>query len=160
MTHIYTKTGDQGCTSLADGARVLKSDARVETYGTMDELQAQLGMARALASDDGAQDVASCLKHVEERLFHAMAQIAGAHDDDAISESDIAWIEGQIDAHAPTRFQFVVPGDDIPSAQMHIARTVARRCERRLVQLAQTEKVPEAVLIYVNRISDLLYCLA
>lgn len=160
MTKISTKTGDGGTTALASGERVSKSDARVETYGTIDELQAQLGMARAFAMSADQDDVAADLKRIEERLFHVMAQVADAPSSNPITEEDVQWLESRTDAYAPERFAFVIPGNSIPSASLHVARTVARRCERQLVRLAQEEPVDPTLLAYLNRLSDLLYCMA
>lgn len=155
--HIYTRSGDEGCTSLASGTRISKADVRVEAYGTVDELQAQLGMARALIPEKQA---AADIRHVEERLYDAMAELADGSGNACITEEDVKWIEGRIDEYAPECFSFVVPGENVPSAALHVARTVARRCERRVVQLSQTEPVRPLLLMYLNRISDFCYALA
>ncbi len=156
--NLYTKSGDEGFTSLASGQRLSKADERVEAYGTVDELQAQLGFARALVRTADAP-LAADLEHIEERLYDAMAQLAGGQEA-RITEGDIQWLEGRIDQYAPERFSFVVPGENVPSAALHVARTVARRCERRIVALSRTGAVAPELLTFFNRISDLCYAMA
>lgn len=157
MMPLYTRTGDEGRTSLAAGQRISKCSERVEAYGAIDELQAHLGMARALVDD---ADVAACLLHVEERLYDVMAELADPEGGARVAPEDVAWLEEQIDRYAPERFAFVVPGEDRASAALHVARTVARRAERRVVALAQEEAVSANVLQTLNRISDLCYAMA
>ena len=157
MVALYTRTGDEGKTSLATGRRVPKCSARVEAFGTGDELQAQLGMARALVDD---ADIAADLLHVEERLYDAMAELADPEGAARVTAEDVAWLEDRIDHYAPERFAFVVPGESEPTAALHVARAVARRAERRAVALAQAEEVSANVLQMLNRISDLCYAMA
>lgn len=158
LMNLYTRSGDEGFTSLASGQRLSKADERVEAYGTVDELQAHLGFARALVCDADAS-LAADLKHIEERLYDAMAELAEAQEA-RITEADIQWLEEKIDQYAPGRFSFVVPGENVPSAALHVTRTVARRCERRIVTLSRTVTVAPELLTFFNRISDLCYAMA
>lgn len=153
---LYTKSGDEGLTSLASGQRLSKADERVEAYGTVDELQAHLGLARAHVRDAA---MAEDIQHVEERLFDAMAELADAQEA-RITEADIQWLEEKIDQYAPSCFSFVVPGENVPSAALHVARTVARRCERRIVSLSSGAEVASELLVFFNRVSDLCYAMA
>lgn len=154
---VYTRTGDTGMTSLYSGERASKASLRVEAYGTMDELQAQLGVARAYIDD---ADVDETLFHVEELMVSAMAELATIGSEERLGLDDIAWIEERIDRHSPDEFSFRVPGANAPSAQLHLARTVARRCERRIVELKEHDAVNDGLLKFVNRVSDLCYVLA
>lgn len=154
---VYTKTGDAGTTSLYSGERVSKADLRVEAYGTMDELQAQLGVARAHIDD---ADVDETLFHVEELMVGAMAELATIGSEERLGSADIAWIEERIDRYSPDRFSFRVPGATVPSAQLHLARAVARRCERRIVELKEHDAIGDGLLKFINRVSDLCYVLA
>lgn len=157
----YTKTGDAGETSLYTGERVPKSSARVEAYGTMDELQAFMGLARARVDDP---EVNADIEAVESKLASVMAELASTGCVAYVSDDDVLEIEGTIDKYAGRidahGFKFVVPGVSVPSSILHVARTVARRCERRVLAHAEREAVRPALLQYVNRLSDLLYALA
>ena len=143
MMALYTRTGDEGKTSLATGRRVPKCSARVEAFGTVDDA-----------------DIAADLLHVEERLYDAMAELADPEGAARVTAEDVAWLEDRIDHYAPERFAFVVPGESEPTAALHVARAVARRAERRAVALAQAEEVSANVLQMLNRISDLCYAMA
>lgn len=162
---IYTKTGDSGETALFGGARVSKADPRVESYGDVDELNAQLGVARAAGLPD---DIDGLLATVQAKLFDVGAELATAPGSKAskmprVSEADVAVLEAAID-----RFEeeleplqnFILPGGAAAAAWLHVGRTVARRAERRVVALAAQTEVRPTVVHYLNRLSDLLFVLA
>ncbi len=161
---IYTKTGDAGETGLFDGTRVLKSDGRVATYGEVDELNACLGLARAASGD---AQLNGMLERMQRDLFALGAtladpshRIADRVTKAAISPEDISQLENWIDTLetelTPLR-RFILPGGSPSAAALHVARTVCRRAERAMVALGGLE--PE-LLIYINRISDLLFVMA
>lgn len=154
---VYTKTGDAGETSLYSGERVSKADLRVEAYGTMDELQSQLGFARVCIDD---ADVDEVLAHVEELLVSAMAELATVDPEERLDPADLVWIESCIDRYSPDKFSFRVPGVTEPSARLHLARAIARRCERRMVESSQVNMVSDSLMKFINRVSDLCYVLA
>lgn len=166
MAKIYTKTGDGGTTGLLGRGRVSKGDVRIEAYGTVDELNAAIGAAR---SADGAAAADGLLARLQHELFDAGAALADPDPDGPfhhmIVPAHAAGLERDIDAMeadlAPLT-QFILPGGCPAAAQVHVARTVARRAERAAVRLAAEpgESVPEPLLIYLNRISDLLFVLA
>lgn len=163
---LYTRTGDSGETALFDGTRVSKSDPRVDAYGHVDELNATLGAARA-AGMDPALDAQ--LGHLQRDLFalgsrlaDPACRIAGRVTKAAITDDDIARLEGWIDAAdaevAPLR-RFILPGGSPAAAALHVARTVCRRAERQVVALGP-DAVEPVLVIYLNRLSDLLFVLA
>ena len=165
LTKIYTRGGDSGETSLGDGARVQKHALRVETYGTVDEANAAVGVARLSA--DGEVD--AILGRIQNDLFDLGADLCRPEDGRKgegalrISAAQVTRLEAEIDelnaGLAPLE-SFVLPGGGGASAQLHVARTVARRAERLAVALAAEERInPEAVK-YLNRLSDLLFVLA
>ena len=162
---IYTRTGDDGSTGLLGAGRVSKSAPRVEAFGSVDELNAALGVARALDTEGW---VASELALAQARLFAIGAELASPDPSalatlDRIAERDVAEIEGWIDRFdlelAPLK-NFILPGGSLLAAQLHLARTVCRRAERRVVALARLEKVEEILVRYLNRLADLLFVLA
>jgi ATP:cob(I)alamin adenosyltransferase len=165
MTSIYTKGGDGGSTGLLGGSRVSKAALRVECYGAIDEANSSMGLARALSEWDF---VKLPLKEIQSRLFVFAAEVAGDAEGvkrlkDRIDEEDVAKLEHLIDrcmAAAGEMHSFVTPGEDAPSAALHVARTVARRAERLLIRLAETEDVRAVLIKYANRLSDALYALA
>lgn len=163
---IYTKTGDAGETGLYGGTRVSKTDARVEAYGTVDELNALLGLARAHASD---VQVDRTLEDVQNALFDVGADLATPVDAKArgkitpVDADDVAWLEDQIDRYDADLGQleaFILPGGNPTGATLHTARAVARRAERRVVALEDRHELNEHVRVYLNRLSDLLFVLA
>ena len=164
---IYTKTGDRGETSLFDNTRVSKADARVDAYGEVDEINACLGAARAAGVD---ADIGSALEAIQKDLFalgarlaDPSARIAARVMKAAIGESDVQRLEAIIDRleeELPPLRRFILPGGGPAGAALHLARTVCRRAERRLVSLAGQEEVDPLVLAYLNRLSDLLFVLA
>lgn len=162
---IYTKTGDAGETSLFGGRRVSKNHLRVEAYGTIDELNSLLGMARALSPSDRGDN---WLAEVQHQLFHLGADLATPQDAKSdwitrIAADDVKWLETTIDEMtselAPLK-NFVLPGGAAAAATLQVARAVSRRAERRIVPLAETEDIGDFVLPYVNRLSDWLFTLA
>jgi len=162
---IYTRTGDDGSTGLLGPGRVPKDAPRVEAYGTVDELNASLGVARAL---DTARWIDPELSAIQARLFNLGAELAtleaGALGKLArVSEDDVRALEGWIDARekdlTPLK-RFILPGGSPLAAELHRARTVCRRAERRLVALAQKESVEPRLVRYLNRLGDLLFVLA
>lgn len=165
---IYTRTGDEGGTALFGGGRVAKDHPRVEAYGDVDELNASLGFARCVEMMPRIDEV---LVPIQRDLFAIGAllatpdhvkmreQLAKARvDDDRIAELEhaIDACEAELD---PLR-SFIVPGGTPKAAALHVARTVCRRAERRVVHLAQDTELPALVVIYLNRLSDLLFMLA
>ena len=162
---IYTRTGDAGETSLFDGTRVSKSDARVEAYGEVDELNAWLGLARASRLDP---DLDEALVRIQRDLFALGAQLADPADKIAdrvtkatIGDDDVVRLEQLIDrleAELPPLRRFILAGGSPAGAALHVARTVCRRAERRMVSLEP--RVDQVLLRYVNRLSDLLFVLA
>ena len=166
MPRIYTKTGDKGLTGLVGGGRVSKSDARVEALGGVDEANACIGVSRLDASD--MQDIDSLLSRVQNELFNLGALLAtpsGKAKPGApgISPGQIERLETEIDRFEaslePLR-NFVLPAGSPLAAHIHLARTVCRRAERAVVALAGETEVPKEAVIYLNRLSDLLFVLA
>ncbi len=162
---IYTRIGDDGSTSLFSGGRVPKHHLRVESYGTVDELNSALGLARALQPLPGTDDR---LHAVQRGLFHLGADLATPLDAQAsfvvrVRSEDVAWLEGQIDAltaDLPPLKAFILPGGVPVAAQIHIARTVCRRAERLTAALADQEPLNPQAVPYLNRLSDFLFTLA
>ncbi len=162
---IYTKTGDDGTTSLFSGGRVLKSHLRVEAYGTVDELNSALGLARAFQP---SAPVDGWLAQVQRQLFHLGADLAtplDAHREWVVrlDAAAIAWLEARIDdmtAALPPLTNFILPGGSPAAAQLHVARTICRRAERLVVALQEYEAIGDHALVYLNRLSDFLFVLA
>lgn len=163
---IYTKTGDDGETGLYGGGRVSKDDARIEAYGTVDELNALLGLAR---TEPLPAQIDQLLRQIQNELFDVGAELA-TRDPTArlattLGDRQIGALEKSIDDFeatlAPLR-QFILPGGTSSAAALHLARTVCRRAERRVVSLAAVpnEHVSTALVVYLNRLSDLLFVLA
>ena len=161
---IYTKTGDRGTTSIIGGKQVLKCDARVEAYGTVDELNADLGLLRDLSEDE--QQVV--LLRIQRRLFDIQSLLAAEEPEKhsflkPIQDNEVLFLETEIDrmSHEIPPFKaFILAGGHPLVSQIHVARCICRRAERRVVALAQTAAVQENVLRYINRLSDYLFVLA
>ena len=160
---IYTRTGDGGDTGLFDGTRVPKNDPRVAAYGDVDELNAWLGLVRTSLTNDR---LGSMLEQIQRDLFALGARladpshkIAGRVTKAAISPDDIArleaWID-QLESELPPLRRFILAGGSPGGAALHVARTVCRRAERRIVALGPDAVEPD-VLVYINRLSDLLF---
>ena len=169
---IYTKTGDRGETGLFGGHRVRKDDARVEAYGEVDELNSVLGVAAARLDGAGQADVSAELRRIQADLFTIGANLATPRPEDRgrpnahIPELDSGrvpaleqWIDRAEEELEPLR-TFVLPGGTEAAAFLHLARTVCRRAERRAVTLAREAHIDETFLVYLNRLSDLLFVLA
>jgi len=168
---IYTRTGDQGQTGLYGGTRVSKADPRVAAYGDVDELNACLGMVRA--QGELAEDIVALLEQLQKDLFAIGARLANPSDkpsrrstmDDrrsTIDDASVAHLEAAIDrleAELPPLRRFILPGGSRAGALLHFSRTVCRRAERAIVSLG-AEHVDQHLVIYVNRLSDLLFVMA
>ena len=165
---IYTRTGDSGSTGLFGGGRVEKDDPRVEAYGEIDELNAVLGMARAVEMMPRIDEV---LVPIQRDLFSLGALLATPDHEKMkqqlskarIDEGRIAELEQLIDegeAELEPLKAFILPGGTPKAAALHVARTVCRRAERRVVALQREVEIPQLVVIYLNRLSDLLFVLA
>ena len=162
---IYTKTGDAGETSLFGGGRVPKHHARVAAYGTIDEFNSVLGLARAACPSELGD---KWLEVAQNQLFHLGADLATPLDAKAdwitrISEADIAWLESTIDRMSgdlTPLANFILPGGTLAAAQLQVARAVCRRAERLIVGLSECEDLGSHALPYVNRLSDWLFTLA
>jgi cob(I)alamin adenosyltransferase len=164
---IYTKAGDDGSTSLlgGGGARVRKSDLRIECYGTVDELNATLGWV-AVSAPSGAAEVTGAVREIQNELFVIGSHLAIA-DGSApppslppLEESAVSRLEMQIDAATaklPPLRNFILPGGTELAARLHVARTVCRRAERQLVRFAADRPVAATILTYLNRLSDWLF---
>lgn len=165
LTRIYTKTGDKGETSLGDGKRVAKHALRVEAFGTVDEANAAIGLARLSAK--GKLD--AMLARIQNDLFDLGADLCVPERAEStrsrlrIVEAQVERLEREIDAmNAKLKplDSFVLPGGSAAAAHLHLARAIVRRAERLMVELAQSEKVGEAALRYINRLSDHLFVMS
>lgn len=162
---IYTRTGDDGTTSLFSGGRVRKDHLRVEAYGTVDELNSVLGVARTLQPQG---ELATWLEQIQNQLFHLGSDLATPLDAKAdwvvrVEESAVQWLESSIDAmteQLPALKTFILPGGTPIAAYLHVARTVCRRAERLTVALAEHEDLGPWTLQYLNRLSDWLFTAA
>jgi cob(I)alamin adenosyltransferase len=164
---IYTKTGDDGTTGLLGAGRVPKDDPRIESYGTVDELNAVLGLARATGGLD--TDTDSLVARVQNDLFAVGAALADPDPNgkfhNAVAEGYADRLEAEIDrleAELPPLTQFILPGGTAAAAQLHLARTICRRSERLVVHLGNQPgvDVPHHLICYLNRLSDFLFVLA
>lgn len=164
---IYTKTGDKGATSLIGGIRVPKNHIRIEAYGTVDELNSQIGVISDLA---GLPQVTEWLREIQDRLFTIGSVLATAPDKEVkmklpdLHDSDITWLEQRIDEMnevLPEMRSFILPGGQVAGSMAHVARCVCRRAERICVGMTEHgEEVPDLVLQYLNRLSDFLFVIA
>jgi len=162
---IYTKTGDSGKTSLIGGTRVPKHHLRIETYGTVDELNSNIGMIRDLLQDTNA---VSTLKEIQDRLFTIGSILASDPEKSRMKlpdlhESDVALLEKEMDSMnevLPELKSFILPGGHTHSSWCHLARCVCRRCERLVSHLSEENEVNPLILIYLNRLSDYLFVLS
>ncbi|HLL02415.1 MAG TPA: cob(I)yrinic acid a,c-diamide adenosyltransferase [Myxococcaceae bacterium] len=163
---IYTKTGDAGETGLFGGGRVSKDDERVDAYGEVDELNATLGLARGF-SVPGELD--GLLQRLQDQLFTVGAVLATPLDTKAsahIPQLKPEWVEAMekaidgFETELPKMTHFILPGGSQASSALHLARTVCRRAERRVVPMLREGKVPAEVGVFLNRLSDLLFVMA
>ena len=165
MANIYTKTGDKGTTGLYGGSRVDKDSMNVDVYGTIDEAISVLGMAYAQTE---TAEIKEYINHIQKRMFQAGAEFASDERGiqmlkDKISEDDIKYLEDIIDKSTEVNGlmrEFVVPGVNPSSAALHMARTVVRRAERKIVTLAREIPVREELRKYINRLSDACFAMA
>ncbi len=164
---IYTKTGDDGGTALFAGPRVSKDHPRIEAYGAVDELNAVLGMARSESSLP--DDINALLAEIQHTLFAVGAELATPepqkHGTALVTVAQTEWLERAIDEHEsrlPPLRQFILPGGTPAAAALHMARTVCRRAERRIVTLGQVSEatISPHVIAWINRLGDLLFVLA
>jgi len=164
---IYTKTGDKGKTSLIGGTKVPKNDIRIETYGTVDELNSWIGLINDQLTDDNLRKE---LKEIQDRLFTIGSSLATDTEKEPkmklpdLNESDIHFLEKSIDAmtaELPAMKHFILPGGHVTVSSIHITRCVCRRAERLVVNMQQHDLfVDEKVIQYLNRLSDYLFTLA
>ena len=168
LNRIYTRTGDDGTTALGSGARRKKYDLRVSAYGTLDEVNAVIGIARLHAGGDRALD--AMLAHIQNDLFDVEADLCLSEKGPGgarmtVTDAQVEWLEQRIDELnadlAPLR-SFILPGGLPPGAYLHLARTICRRAERLIAELMDKadESVTPEVLQYVNRLSDYLFVAA
>ena len=168
LNRIYTRTGDDGTTSLGSGARRKKYDLRVAAYGTLDEVCATIGLARLHTASDAALD--AMLKRIQNDVFDVEADLCLSEKGPGgarltVTGAQVAWLEAQIDTLnadlAPLR-SFVLPGGTPAAAYLHLARTVCRRAERNLVTLYHTPgvQISERLMRYLNRLGDYLFVAA
>lgn len=173
ITRVYTRTGDDGTTALVGGARVAKDSSRIESYGSIDELNAVLGIARVyneerLADGPAHQRLDGILRQIQEELFDLGSELATPNDFTykgmhRFTEAEVGAIEALIDQcqeNLEPLKSFVLPGGGKIGAQLHQCRTVCRRAEREILRLSRKEPVNEWLLKYVNRLSDLFFVLA
>jgi cob(I)alamin adenosyltransferase len=167
LNRIYTKTGDQGQTHLAGGQRVSKDSPRIECYGTVDELNAFIGMAAITAASTGESvpALAPILRRVQHELFNLGSILATKPEDvhpkqARVTEAEVQQLESEIDRMnadlAPLR-SFVLPGGTRLNTELHVCRTVCRRAERLAVSLGREESVPPEAIQYLNRLSDAFF---
>ena len=162
INRVYTRTGDQGQTSLVGGARVSKASLRVDAYGDVDELNCVIGLARARMVD---REIDEVLGLIQNDLFTLGADLASPSEIGVprIEESFTRKLEELADrflAELEPLKEFILPGGSEAGAVLHLARTVARRAERRVVELFETEQLNPETIVYLNRLSDLLFILA
>jgi cob(I)alamin adenosyltransferase len=159
LTKIYTRTGDQGTTGLADGSRVSKDAARIEAMGAVDELNSSLGV---LLAENLPEDVRACLTGVQHDLFDLGGELS-VPGHAVMQAAHVARLEDLLEnfnAVLPPLKDFILPGGSRAAGLAHVARVVCRRAERRLVALSHVEKLAPTLLQYLNRLSDLLFVLA
>ena len=162
---IYTKTGDKGTTALIGGRRVPKYDLRIETYGTVDELNSWIGLIRDQAIDAHYRKI---LMEIQDRLFSLESLLAKGPDSEKISlpemkEADIELLEKEIDTmneHLPVLTSFILPGGNTTVSYCHLARTVCRRAERLAIRMNEEYAVEPINIKYLNRLSDYLFVLS
>jgi len=163
---IYTKKGDDGTTELLGGKRVSKYDIRLEAYGTVDELNAHIGLIR---SCDLPDVVMKLLVKIQNKLFNIGSYLATDEKGKAliseliITEKEVNILEKAIDkfdSQLPKLTQFILPGGSALAAQCHVARTVCRRAERRIVEFSENNKIEPEIIRYLNRLSDLFFVMA
>ncbi|QJD30302.1 cob(I)yrinic acid a,c-diamide adenosyltransferase [Methylococcus geothermalis] len=159
LTRIYTRTGDDGTTGLGDGGRTDKDSLRIEACGAVDELNSTLGVVLTQAT---SEELRTCLAEVQQTLFDLGGELS-LPGQTLMQARQTEWLEAWLNhfnGQLPPLKDFVLPGGSLPAAYCHVARTVCRRAERRLVALARAESVNPASLAYLNRLSDFLFVVA
>jgi len=162
LSAIATRTGDAGSTGLGDGSRVSKSDARVAAMGDVDELNSGLGLLLAFGLGSEELDMKSLLTEIQQDLFDLGGELSIPGYTLLKTERVAAldqWL-ARANATLPRLEEFIIPGGSVAAAQAHVCRTVCRRAERAVVELAETQAVSNAVRQYLNRLSDLLFVMA
>lgn len=165
INRVYTRKGDLGETRLVGGQRVSKADLRIESYGTVDELNAYIGAARLSCIEMGCHKLADVLYGVQNALFNLGSLLATKLEDlyptqPQVTAEDVERLEQSIDQYnqdLPTLRSFVLPGGNRPNVELHMARTICRRAERICVRLSELESIGEQVIPYLNRLSDALF---
>ena len=166
---IYTKTGDKGTTSLFDGTRVSKNNLRVDTYGSVDELNSQIGVVIAhLENKDYEKRMRDVLWKIQDDLLNIGSILAdpSSHPTKAFVSHLLQEVDGfekyidQMTAEMPELSNFIMPGGKKAAAFLHTTRTIARRVERRIISLMQKENIEKAVVMYFNRLSDLFFTMS
>ncbi len=159
---IYTKTGDKGQTSLYDGSRIDKDNIRVESYGTIDELNAYIGLSMHYVNENERK----VLFNIQRDLFYIGAELATKNIDKlnkTVNDENIKTLENIIDKYMGNTKRldsFIIPGTSLASANLHIARTICRRAERIIISLNKLENINPLLIKYINRLSDVLYAIA
>ena len=159
LSKIYTRTGDSGSTGLGDGSRVSKDDLRVEAYGTVDELNSVVGFLLMAAL---AEKIRGCLVRIQHELFDLGGELC-MPGTTLIPDAYIDALERDLDSFnddLPPLKDFILPGGSEAAARCHLARTIARRAERRVISLAREQQVNPAAIRYLNRLSDFLFVIA
>jgi len=159
LSKIYTRTGDDGTTGLGDGSRVPKDDARVEAFGTVDELNSHLGV---LLANELPDDLRTLLTEIQHTLFDVGGELC-IPDRNVIDGSDVTALEDALDrlnATLPPLKEFILPGRTVAAAVCHVARAICRRAERALVIVIRDGHANPHTLRYLNRLSDLLFVIA
>ncbi len=160
---IYTKSGDKGTTSLIGGKRIEKDSIRVESYGTIDELNSYIGLCYHYLKESEDKQV---LRKIQVKLFDVGAELSSPDYKrlkNIINDEDVEYLEKLVDyytAKIEKINEFIVPGTSICSANLHIARTICRRAERKITALSREEEINPVLLKYINRLSDFIYILA
>jgi len=165
-SNVYTHTGDKGMTSLVGGKRIKKNDVRLEAYGTVDELNSNIGLLLSLVDNSHDHDF---LLTIQNKLFVIGSNLATDTSERDLSKGSILEAEAveflekeidEIDIHLPKLKAFVLPGGTTAASQAHVCRTVCRRTERRILDLKEVAKVDDVICLYINRLSDYLFVLA
>ena len=165
INRVYTRHGDEGLTRLVGGQRVSKASLRLETYGTVDELNAYIGAARLSCLELSLPEMAELLHKVQNALFNLGSMLATLPEDlhpqqPQVGPADVEQLERSIDQHnesLPPLRSFVLPGGNRANVELHMARTICRRAERLCVRLAEEDQLSSSVLPYLNRLSDALF---
>ena len=165
INRVYTRTGDKGQTRLVGGQKVSKADLRIESYGTVDELNSYIGAARLSCLEINCTELAEVLYGVQNALFNLGSLLATKKEDlhplqPQVTSEDVSRLEQTIDHYnkeLPELKSFVLPGGNRPNVELHMARTICRRAERICVRLSETEDIGEQAIPYLNRLSDALF---